>query len=292
MSLKERMTGQQAVKASDTEKVMRRKVTDLEGEFQKAMPRGAEARQLVRDALTVISNNPRLAECTRVSVLGGLMTMAQLGLRPGVLGHGWLLPLRIRGELQAQLIIGYQGLVTLAQRSGLIESISSRVVYERDEFDIEYGTSDRLTHRPYLKGDRGAEIGAYAVVKANGGVYWDYMSRTDLERHRDEFAMAKKNGVILGPWRDHFWAMAQKTVLKRALKYAPRSTELMNAMAADDTVRVDLRDDQEISVVSQYVGPETVTGETVDVPAGADQYQAEDPPGMDPWAAEQSGVAQ
>ena len=56
------------------------------------MPKGVEAAQLVRDALTAVRTNPKLAECEPNSVLGSLMTCAQLGLRPGVLGHAWLLP--------------------------------------------------------------------------------------------------------------------------------------------------------------------------------------------------------
>ena len=66
----------------------------MESSFAMAMPRGNEATQLIRDALTCLRTTPKLAECDHASVLGGLMTCAQLGLRPGVaaLGHGWLLP--------------------------------------------------------------------------------------------------------------------------------------------------------------------------------------------------------
>ena len=45
--------------------------------------RGATADQLVRDATTLIRRTPRLAECNRDTVLGGLMSFAQFGLRVG-----------------------------------------------------------------------------------------------------------------------------------------------------------------------------------------------------------------
>ena len=137
------------------------RIVGMEHQFALAAPRGVEARQIVRDAMTALSRTPKLAECTPSSVLGGLMTMAQLGLRVGVLGHGWLLPFwnskakwrdadgRERtGAFEAQLIIGYQGLVELAHRSHQVASISARTVRANDHFDLEYGIDERLVHRP------------------------------------------------------------------------------------------------------------------------------------------------
>lgn len=259
MALKDVITAQGGNAIATTGNDLRASVQRMEAEFAKALPRGIEAQQFLRDAMSVLSTNPRLAECERNSFIGGLMTMAQLGLRPGVagLGHGWLLPMRVSGQLRAQLIVGYQGWLTLAHRSDKIESVEVRIVHDTDAFEVEYGTDSRLIHRPTLTGPRGPEIGAYAVVKAGGGTYWEWMSKDDLEEHRDKFAMAKKNGAIVGPWRDHFWAMGKKTVLKRALWYAPRSTEIISGMAADDTVRVDMTPDAEPETVSVHVVEDT-----------------------------------
>ncbi len=87
------------------------KIRSMEGQFQAAMPKGAEATQLIRDALTAMRMTKNLSRAEETSVLGALMTCAQLGLRPGVLGHAWLLPFwdgKNRGY-KAQLVIGYQG---------------------------------------------------------------------------------------------------------------------------------------------------------------------------------------
>lgn len=213
------------------------KIRRMESEFKLAMPRGMEAAQLIRDAMTVLSQNPRLAECDSKSVLGALMTCAQLGLRPGVLGQAWVIPFKGKG----QLVIGYQGLIALAQRSGDIASISARMVHEHDHFDYQFGLDDQLVHRP-ASGDRGDVIAYYCVVKTkSGGVMWDVLSRADAEVHRDKFAMARdRSGAVIGPWRDHFDAMALKTIIMRVLKLAPRSTELHTAIVADNSLRVDL----------------------------------------------------
>src|SRR5438105_2203656 len=67
-------------------------IRGMEEQFKLAMPRGMEAAQLIRDALTAVRTTNNLAKCEATSVLGALMTCAQLGLRPGVLGHAWVLP--------------------------------------------------------------------------------------------------------------------------------------------------------------------------------------------------------
>lgn len=241
----------------------------LEDQFQLAMPKGVEAKQLVRDALTIISANPRLLECEPASVYGSLMTCAQLGLRPGVLGQAWILPMRIKGKMRGQLIIGYQGYIALAHRSRDIASISARIVYERDQFDYSYGLNDHLDHKPYAgSDDRGRAIFYYCIVRTqSGGTLWEVMSRADAERHRDKFAMAKKqDGTLVGPWVDHFDSMALKTIILRVLKLAPRSTELMSAMVADESFRVDMNPAADLVDVSAHAveDPSILEGEIVD----------------------------
>lgn len=226
-------------------------IARMENQFALAMPRGAEASQLVRDAITSLRMTPKLAMCDRTSVLGGLMTCAQLGLRPGVLGHAWLLPFwsskanEGRGGFQAQLVIGYQGLVELAHRSGRIASLIARTVYERDHFDVDYGLADSLVHKPNMLEDRGEAIAYYAIAKfTTGGHAFFVMTHRDMITYRDVYATAKtKEGKVVGPWRDQFEAMAHKSVVRQLAKWMPKSTELATAIEADNSVRVDLSAD-------------------------------------------------
>ena len=163
---------------------LQQQIRSMEHQFAMAMPKGVEAAQLVRDVLTCLSTTPKLMEANPVTVLGAAMTCAQLGLRPGVpaLGHAWILPFysgRAR-EMQAQLIIGYQGYADLANRSGQIASQAARIVYANDHLDYEYGLDERLVHRPSM-GDRGEPIAYYAVVKTTtGGRYFEIMSRPEV----------------------------------------------------------------------------------------------------------------
>src|SRR5688572_11756339 len=159
--------------------------------FQAAMPRGVEATQLVRDALTALRMTPKLAECDHTTVIGALMTCAQLGLRPGVLGHAWPLPFwdnRSRGY-KAQLVIGYQGMIELAHRSGKIKSLIARTVYANDTFDVDYGLADSLIHKPNLFEDRGDPVAYYAIAKFNsGGHAFLVMTHKEMLAYRDQHA--------------------------------------------------------------------------------------------------------
>ncbi|GGM53784.1 recombination protein RecT [Dactylosporangium sucinum] len=243
-------------------------IRSMEAQYQMAMPRGAEATQLVRDALTALRANPKLAECEQASVLGSLMTCAQLGLRPGVLGHAWLLPFwdnKTRSN-KAQLVVGYQGLIELALRSGKISSLIARTVFANDEFSVDYGLADTLIHRPNLFQDRGEPIAYYAIAKfTSGGHAFIVMTQKEMLAYRQKHAKARtREGKIFGPWEDNFEGMAHKTCIRQLSKYMPKSTELAIAIAADEGVRVDIRPDVDAAEATEH--PEVFEGEVVDGP--------------------------
>lgn len=241
-------------------------------DFEKAMPRGHDAVQLARDAMTVLRKTPRLAECDPMTVLGGLMTCAQLGLRPAVLGQAWLLPMRNRGRMEATLVIGYPGLIELAYRSDRVVSIEARMRHEADFFDVRYGTDSRIEHIPARGGSRGPVTDFYTVVHMVGGhrPLFSAWTREDCEEHRDKFAMARKDGQIVGPWRDHFDAMALKTTVIDALRTAPRSTEYRRGLAVDGGVRVDLSPRADAAEVTD---PNVIDGDVIE------ESEAEQPSG-------------
>ena len=240
-NLEQRITNQ--APANNGQASLSTLIQNMQGEFQKAAPKGVEATQLVRDALTCLRQTPQLAECDTAAVLGSLMTCAQLGLRPGVLGHAWLLPFwdsKTRSR-KAQLVIGYMGLVELAHRSGQIQSLIARTVYERDQFHVEYGLDDKLVHVPCLDSEKGRPTAYYAVAKMSGGGHaFVVMGHNEMLAYRDNHATAQKDGRVFGPWKDHFEGMAHKTCVRQLAKWLPKSTEFARAIDVDDSVRVDL----------------------------------------------------
>ena len=161
----------------------------------------------------------------------------------GVLGQAWPVPFwdgKAKGY-RAQLIVGYRGYVELAHRSEKVQSLMPRVVYENDEFDIDYGVGGTLVHKP-AKGKRGAPVGYHAIVRyRNGGYDFIFMTADEMIEHRDKFATTRnKDGVIFGPWIDHPEAMGQKTTLRLLTKYVPMSPQMERAAYVDGGLRIDL----------------------------------------------------
>lgn len=203
------------------------------GEIQKVLPSIITPQQFLRLALNALQNTPHLMECTMPSFFGAIMQCAQLGLKPNVNGEGYLLPYKNNkkgGVYECQFIPGWKGLMLLARRSGEIASIDAHTVYEKDTFDLSYGFDPNLVHRPYLKGNRGKATGFYAtVILKDGGKNAHYMTVEDAVAYGKKYSKSFGSG----PWQTDFEAMAKKSCLRQVLKYAPMSTDVETALAAD-----------------------------------------------------------
>src|SRR5690606_30662561 len=64
----------------------------MKPQIARALPKHMDPDRLARIATTVLRQTPQLGQCTPESLLGALMTCAQLGLEPGPLGHAYLVP--------------------------------------------------------------------------------------------------------------------------------------------------------------------------------------------------------
>lgn len=202
-------------------------------EIQRALPRHLNPDNMMRVALTCFRMNPKLAQCQPVSVFSCVIQASQLGLRPGMLGECYLIPFKD----QCQLVIGYQGLLELVRRSGLVDSIAAYVVREKDEFNVRFGTDPGVTHVPYLDGDAGAPRLFYAVAKLKGGgTHVEVMSLTEVEKIMNASQNVKNARAWnkTTPWDDHFDEMGRKTILRRICKYLPKSNELALGLALND----------------------------------------------------------
>lgn len=202
----------------------------MEPEIKKALPSVITPERFTRMVFTALSSTPKLQQCTPQSFLGAMMQAAQLGLEPNTpVGQAYLIPY---GNV-AQFQLGYAGLINLAYRSGEIKDIQAHEVHENDEFEYELGLEPKLKHIP-AKSNRGPVTMYYAVWHTKTGGYgFEVMSKDDVL----EFAQKKSKSFRNGPWQTDFDAMAKKTVLKRALKYAPIATDFVKAVSTDETVK-------------------------------------------------------
>lgn len=208
----------------------------------RALPAHMNAERLTRIALTTLRLNPKLYQCEPMSFLAALFQSAQLGLEPNVNGEAWIIPYNNKGGMVAQFQVGYLGFIKLFWNHQSSVSLQMETVFKNDEFSYDLG-ENKIHHKPPVFGDdRGPVIGYYAVAHlANGGRAIKVMSKNEAMAWARKFSKCfdyKTNDFYAGtPWRDHFDAMAMKTVLKQLMKLLPKSIEIQRALAMDETVK-------------------------------------------------------
>lgn len=234
--------GGQMSAAKAEKKTMQAYIKAMEPAIKKALPSVITPERFTRMVLSALSSTPKLAECTPQSFLAAMMTAAQLGVEPNTaLGQAYLLPYRNHGQMECQFQLGYKGLIDLAYRSGEVSVIQAHTVYENDVFEYELGMDPKLRHVP-AKADRGEAVAYYAMFKTKDGGYgFEVMSVDDVQRHAQRYSKSYGNGS--SPWRSNFDEMAKKTVLKRALKYAPLKSDFVRGVAQDETIKAELSDE-------------------------------------------------
>lgn len=183
--------------------------------------------QFVASLLSVVTNNNLLAKATNESIMTAAMKAAVLNLpiEPS-LGFAYIVP--YKG--QAQFQIGYKGLIQLAIRSGQIKNINSGIIYTS-----QFKSYDPLFENlevDFSQPATGEVAGYFASLElTNGFRKLTYWTKDRVYNHGKRFSMSFNNG----PWKSDFDAMAQKTLLKDLIsKYAPLSTEMQNAIMADN----------------------------------------------------------
>lgn len=255
--------------AASPMKNMQDLIISMKGQIEAALPSVITGERFARMVLTAMSNTPQLASCTPKSFLGAMMQAAQLGLEPNTpLGEAYLIPFRNHGTLECQFQVGYKGMISLAHRSGLY--VQAHEVYENDEFDVEYGLDPKLVHKPVFK-DRGNVVAYYGMWKDKDGNFgFEVMSREDIEAHARKYSQSYGKGF--SPWKTNFDEMAKKTVIKKALKYAPLTTEFIRGVTADGTIKtelskdmVDVRDETNYTDIEAEPVPDNVDPKTGEV---------------------------
>lgn len=225
----------QQVKAATVIDVVRSK--KFQAQMALALPKSMTADRLTRIVMTECRKAPALLKCAPESFYGAVLQCAALGLEPGsALGHCYLLPFGNgkdkSGRPNAQLIIGYRGMIDLARRSGQIVSLSAYCVHEQDTFNYKLGLDPDIEHIPASVADRGKVTHVYAVAKLKGGgVQFEVMSRAEIEAVRK----TSKAGTS-GPWSSHWDEMAKKGLALDTRIPTPDGWTTMEALQKGDRV--------------------------------------------------------
>jgi len=210
--------------------------------------------RLARVTLTAMRRTPELVRCTPASFMGSLLQAAQLGLEVNTpLGYAWLIPrrdwsaekwLRDNNDLapgqeiwECTLMLGYQGMLALSDRSSRIKQITAMAVRFGDAFSHVYGTEQHLRWVPSEEADREKQPITHAWALAHlhgGGTPFVVLSRAKIEERRSKSA-AKNNG----PWVTHYEEMAQKSAIKALWKFLPKSAEMARADALETALEIE-----------------------------------------------------
>lgn len=209
-------------------------------QVERAIGRRDLAERLVRIALTEIRKTPKLGECTPESMMGAVLTSAQLRLDPGgARGHCWFIPTwnNSRKCNEVEWWLGYKGAIELAHRSGMLAGITANVVREGDRFEAWRGTGGRLRHEVDWRATRADRGDAYAVYAhahlLNGGDTWEVLTAEEVNERR---ALQRNNQKPSSPWvlwTDRMWA---KTAIHALDRWLPSSADYADGVAADGRV--------------------------------------------------------
>ena len=222
------------VKTEKTKKTVFDLIQSSKDQFAMALPKHISTDRFTRVALTAVRQNPKLQECSVPSILGVFMTLAQLGLEPGVLGQAYILPFNNKklNTVEAQLQISYKGMIELLRRTGQLKDIYAYTVYSNDEFEISYGLDRTLTHKPNFKEGRGKIIGFYsAAILKDGTRAFEYMTLEEVTEHEKKYRLGQYQNSI---WVKNLEEMAHKTVTKKMLKWLPISVESIENLRNDE----------------------------------------------------------
>jgi len=189
------------------------------------------------------------------------------------------------------------GIRKKARNSGEISDIICQCVYALDVCEIDFNKpADQapVTHKiDPRQADRGAFLGAYAYLRLKDGTYSqpEWMSKAQIDRIMQR-TKSQKDGEIFGPWKTDYDEMARKTVIKRASKSWPSSSD-RDGRLIEDLIRVDdnlidLTPDQPTTpalprkqpTAAKMLTQELQGGKQPD-PAGAAQDKPKEPTGGD-----------
>lgn len=174
---------------------------------------------------------PKLLTVGRESLLMAFVQAAQFRFLPaGVNGEAYIIPYGNEAKFQ----LGYQGIVTLLYRAGVL-AITSNIVYANDTFEYEEGLEAKLVHKPTPFGkDKGEAVGVYTVAQLPGGAKtFKVMDKAAVMGIK---ALSKAKDSKESPWNSNLdpekW-MWRKTCLLQHSKFLPKTPDLQRAMEVD-----------------------------------------------------------
>lgn len=137
--------------------------------------------------------------------------------------------------LEAKYSQMYRGMIALAMRTGQVTSIVCECHYENDPvWRLRLGSDPLIEHEPFLgrEKDRGALVGAYAVLRlTNGEKIMEWVGIDDLEKMQSQ---GQGRGGETDAWKLWGDEMRKAKALRRAFKRIYMDADLELSMQRFD----------------------------------------------------------
>lgn len=205
--------------------------------LQQALPANVDVDKFIRTASNAIQTHPqqeKLLKSDRRTLFVACQKAAADGLvldgREATLVAYWN---KTKGLNDIGYVPMVQGLVKTARNSGEVANIYADVVYKNDSFRYRPGMDDEPVFEPdWFADDRGEPVGAYAVITLKSG---EKIPAILPKKRIMDIGAGGNNASQYDPSAGkHFGEWWKKTAIKNALKYAPKSAELMNIIENDN----------------------------------------------------------
>lgn len=200
------------------------------------LPAGMSVDRFIATALSGIHNHAQSAQLLEAKT-STLFNAVQKACADGLNLDGkeaTLVTFNSKAGRVVEYIPMVSGLVKLAMQSGEISKIATYIVRESDPFDYDPAADSIPAYKPDWKAkpsSRGAGVLAVAVISLNNG-----QSLVEIMHEEDILRIAEtgRNGAQYSQKGGKHWeAWWKKTVLKRALKYAPKGNALESVIDND-----------------------------------------------------------
>lgn len=211
-------------------KEIKNELQKMESQFKLALPQSIPTEKFLRVLMTTVQMYPDLLVADRRSLYASCLKCAADGLLPDGREAAIVTYNTKEGKI-AQYMPMVFGIIKKIRNTGELGNIVLEIVHEKDEFNFyvdEQG--QKLLHKPNVFADRGAPIGAYAIIKTQTNYsYIEVMSKNEIMAVRA--ASKAKNG----PWEGNFkLEMWKKTVLRRLSKRVPMNSDIQDLIRSDD----------------------------------------------------------
>lgn len=230
------------------------------------------AAAIVQAVAMAIEKSDALQRCSPKSIYLSVLQATRLGLDVST-GEAYLVP--FKGE--CTLIVGYQGKIAMAMRTGMYSRILAGVCYERDTWELDEA-SGHLSVRPYLEGDRGRPLFAWArawVLGQKGEPSFQaILPWVDFEKIKTA-ASSRTGGKLSPAYKEWPERMAIRSALNRLFKTAPQSRDLLDVIASaqpeERAVMADVIDDDDVPA------PRQIAEQAPDFEAQAEERREPEP---------------